>query len=89
MRQLIQLDDPSYFSELSEDDDADPIEFDARKLLFGYSFVSSMAMEGADILGGPCLRKGNAKRDRYGTIQWWKGLDDIVVFLGLKSREEM
>ena len=53
MRKLTQLDDPSYFSELSDEgDNADPIEFDAGKLLFGNSFVSLMAMEGADILGG-------------------------------------
>ena len=40
LRKHIHLDDPSYFSELSdEDNDADPIEFDARKLLFGFNFV--------------------------------------------------
>ena len=38
LRKLTQLDYPTYFSELSDEhDDADPIEFDGGKLLFGKS----------------------------------------------------
>ena len=46
--------------------------------MVGFALLSVLALEGADILAGPCLRRGNAKRDRNGIIIWSKELDDIM-----------
>lgn len=79
VRKQIDLGDSEDSSDSSDDDnDMIPTESDPTKFLVGYVFASMLALEGADMIRSPCLRKGNAKRDRSGIIIWSQELDDTM-----------
>lgn len=79
VKKLIDLDDSDDSSDSSDDDiDKRSVKSDSANYLVGFALLSVLELEGADMLGGPCLRRGNAKRDRSGIIIWSKELDDTM-----------
>jgi hypothetical protein len=85
VRKQIDLGDSEDSSDSSDDDnDMIPTKSDPAKFLVGYVFASMLALEGADMIRSPCLRKGNAKRDRLGLSF---GQKDLTILCSVVSSD--